>query len=133
MANGSTTVVRLRRRGGQVVQDCDVYMTGAVSQMYMGGWKLPASDWANPFTVKECGSNRQACEKYESWLRSERPDLIERLPELQGKVLGCWCKPEDCHGDVLVRLTAEHAGVRKGSPPLTEAEIRSPLGMPPAM
>lgn len=25
------------------------------------------------------------------------------LPELKGR-LGCWCKPEACHGDVLVEL-----------------------------
>jgi len=26
------------------------------------------------------------------------------LPELRGKVLGCWCAPKACHGDVLVSL-----------------------------
>jgi hypothetical protein len=26
------------------------------------------------------------------------------LPELKGKVLGCWCAPSACHGDVLMRL-----------------------------
>ncbi len=25
-------------------------------------------------------------------------------PELAGKVLGCWCAPHACHGDVLVRM-----------------------------
>lgn len=24
--------------------------------------------------------------------------------ELEGKNLGCWCKPEACHGDILVEL-----------------------------
>ena len=33
---------------------------------------------------------------------------MKRLPELKGKSLGCWCKPEACHGDVLVRLLAEY-------------------------
>ena len=31
--------------------------------------------------------------------------LLAALPELQGKVLGCWCAPLPCHGDVLVELT----------------------------
>ena len=26
------------------------------------------------------------------------------LEELEGKTLGCWCKPKTCHGDVLVEL-----------------------------
>ena len=29
---------------------------------------------------------------------------LARIQELEGKVLGCWCKPQDCHGDVLVEL-----------------------------
>jgi hypothetical protein len=32
------------------------------------------------------------------------PDLLARLPELRGKVLGCWCHPEQCHGDTLAEL-----------------------------
>ena len=30
--------------------------------------------------------------------------LNEALPELEGKILCCWCKPELCHVDVLVEL-----------------------------
>jgi hypothetical protein len=26
------------------------------------------------------------------------------LPELKGRVLGCWCAPLACHGDVLAQL-----------------------------
>ncbi len=36
------------------------------------------------------------------------PDLkaaIMALPE--DAVLGCWCKPKDCHGDIIVRLWYE--------------------------
>ena len=29
---------------------------------------------------------------------------MESLDELKDKVLGCWCHPELCHGDVLVEL-----------------------------
>lgn len=27
--------------------------------------------------------------------------------ELDGKRIGCWCKPTDCHGDVLVKIRHE--------------------------
>jgi hypothetical protein len=30
-----------------------------------------------------------------------------RLEFLRGKVLGCWCKPENCHGDVILKLLKE--------------------------
>ena len=26
------------------------------------------------------------------------------LDELKGKTLGCWCKPNNCHGDILIEL-----------------------------
>jgi hypothetical protein len=41
---------------------------------------------------------------YERYILEERPDLVERLPELKGKILACWCTPEPCHGDVLLSL-----------------------------
>lgn len=98
------SVVRIRRKNGRVAQGCDVYIGRA---MHMGGWHLPQSDWANPFTVKECGSNEEACRRYEEWIRNERQDLMDRLHELEGKTLGCWCKPAACHGDVLLKLLDE--------------------------
>ena len=90
------TVVRIRRNWkGEILQDCDVYIGRAV---HRGGWDLPCSDWNNPFP------RHIPLERYEKYLREERPDLMARLPELYGKRLGCWCKPELCHGDVLVYL-----------------------------
>lgn len=34
------------------------------------------------------------------------------LHAVQGKVLGCWCKPRDCHGDILVELVRERYGLK---------------------
>ena len=33
---------------------------------------------------------------------------MDAIPELNGKVLGCWCKPSACHGDILIKLFKEH-------------------------
>ncbi|SPN79294.1 Hypothetical protein ZAZAV_254 [Cedratvirus Zaza IHUMI] len=96
----STKVVKIARKNGQVVQGCDVYIGRAC---YMGGWQLPKSKWANPFSVKEYGSAEKAVEKFEEYLLSH-DDLMEDIGELKGKILGCWCKKkghEACHGDVL--------------------------------
>ena len=114
----ATKVVRIRRKKGEIVQDCEIYIG---RNMFMGGWKLHKSDWANPFTVKTCGTPEKACELYEKWLHNERPDLIARLGELQGRTLGCWCKPAACHGDVLARL-ADAQGLAKSNPKFTISE-----------
>lgn len=61
------------------------------------------SKWGNPFVIGKDGDRAEVLRKYEAWLRT-RPELLAALPELRGKVLGCWCAPEPCHGDVLSRL-----------------------------
>jgi hypothetical protein len=94
-----TSVVRIQRRHGAVVQDCDVYIGRQVSR---GGWNLPASKWANPYTIAQCGSAEKAIALYEAYLL-KNADLMASLGELRGKTLGCWCKPGPCHGDVLAK------------------------------
>lgn len=94
-------VVRLKRKNGKVVQGCDVYIG---RRCFMGGWELQHSKWANPFSVTQCGSAKVAVSKYREMIMT-RPDLLNDVKaELSGKVLGCWCKPGPCHGDVLVEL-----------------------------
>jgi hypothetical protein len=61
------------------------------------------SKWGNPFVVGKHGSREQVIERYERWVLADAT-LMAALPELRGKVLGCWCAPRACHGDVLVRL-----------------------------
>jgi hypothetical protein len=65
---------------------------------------LKASPWANPFKIKDGVSREEVMERYRAYLH-ERPDLLARVPELSGKVLACWCKPDLlCHGDILADL-----------------------------
>lgn len=90
----------------------------------MGGWRLAASIWGNPFPVKEYGLETSLA-YYQQYVRNS-PDLWHKLPELEGKVLGCWCcstpvsvptystSPiypditDCCHGLVLVRLLHQY-------------------------
>lgn len=58
------------------------------------------SKWGNPFLVGKHGTREEVISKYEMHIMS-RPDLIRDLEELRDKVLGCWCKPLPCHGDIL--------------------------------
>jgi hypothetical protein len=32
---------------------------------------------------------------------------MQSLDELEGKTLGCFCKPKPCHGDVLLELLSQ--------------------------
>ena len=66
---------------------------------------LPQSKWHNPFHAWM--HSRITCIKlYENYIR-ENVDLMAAIHELSDKALGCWCYPEPCHGDVLVRIYKE--------------------------
>jgi hypothetical protein len=62
--------------------------------------------WGNPFKIGKDGTREEVVAKYETWIR-KHPKLLSCLSELEGKILGCWCKPEACHGDVLIKLIEE--------------------------
>lgn len=66
---------------------------------------LPASKWQNPFHEYQYG--RSECIKmYEQHVRSNT-ELMAAIAELSDQALGCWCYPQDCHGDVLVKVYKE--------------------------
>jgi hypothetical protein len=69
--------------------------------------------WANPFKITDTCSREECIRKFEVYIREkiEREKLQGELLSLKGKVLGCWCKPEGCHGDVLLRLIEEYDGL----------------------
>ena len=53
----------------------------------MGGWNLKSSKWANPFTVKECGTVEVAIEKYRDYVLHNY-NLLKDLHELEGMDVG---------------------------------------------
>ena len=65
--------------------------------------------WGNPFKIGRDGTRDEVIRKYENWITAQLThdtELRSRLAELKGKVLGCWCAPHKCHGDVLIKLLA---------------------------
>lgn len=66
------------------------------------------SDWGNPFLLPEDGDRETVIDHYRQYLEW-RPSLLKRLGELKGKVLGCWCYPEKCHGNVLAEAINVHS------------------------
>ncbi len=94
-----TTVVRVNDPCGW-----DVYIGRANRFRH-----LKASVWANPFVVGRDGTRDEVIQKYRAHLLAN-PVLLERLPELRGKRLACWCAPQACHGDVLAEMAEAQRG-----------------------
>jgi hypothetical protein len=64
------------------------------------------SKWGNPFVIGKDGTREEVIVKYEKYIRANKK-LMAALPELKDKVLGCWCAPRSCHGDILIKLVRE--------------------------
>lgn len=59
------------------------------------------SPWGNPFVLGDDGNRREVITKYADYYLPHKPKLLEQMPTLRGKALGCWCAPQDCHGHIL--------------------------------
>lgn len=64
------------------------------------------SKWGNPFVIGKDGTRKEVIQKYEEYLRNNQ-ELMNQILELDGKVLGCWCSPLPCHGDVILKIIEE--------------------------
>jgi hypothetical protein len=72
------------------------------------------SKWGNPFSIGMDGNRQEVLEMYERWLNGEIeapkhhhwyvPPTKEEILTLKGKILGCFCKPKACHGDILLKI-----------------------------
>ena len=84
--------------------DRHIYIGRAINRPHLYCLK---SKWYNPFTMRQCKTRQEICEKYEEYIR--KSELYDQLEELDGKILGCWCVGEhnECHGLILIKLLNE--------------------------
>jgi hypothetical protein len=69
------------------------------------------SVYGNPFTFKDgttakfrVATREEAILRFEEWIQT-KPGLLALVrKELRNKILGCWCSPAPCHGEVLARI-----------------------------
>jgi hypothetical protein len=61
--------------------------------------------WGNPFKIGLDGDRAAVIERYRVEVL---PGLLPHVAQLQGKALGCWCWPQDCHAELLA--AAANAG-----------------------
>jgi hypothetical protein len=86
------------------------------NEVYIGratrnGWRK--SKWANPKRLPRDATPEQRDEAIEEYREHSLPGLRADLHELRDKDLLCWCAPEACHGDLLLKLAnADEAMMR---------------------
>ena len=65
------------------------------------------SKWQNPFHLQDYNNDRKVVvHKFRRHLLADE-ELMADILELDGKQLGCFCVPNECHGQVLLEVVAE--------------------------
>lgn len=85
-----------------------VFITNEKKEKIVFSYK--SSIWENPYTIKKYGSREEVLKLYEEYIRQkirDEPDIYD-IKSLDGKNLGCWCKPDGCHGDILLKIINEN-------------------------
>lgn len=88
--------------------------------VYIGRKANARYSFGNPFTHLDYGlgalrvkTRQESIDRFGTWLagttdtdvlQERRQWILDHLHELKDKVLGCYCAPLACHGDVLVKL-----------------------------
>lgn len=61
--------------------------------------------FGNPYDHNKLGITRdESIRMYRVWFHKRLTDpwFHGRVMELKGKILGCWCVPLPCHGNVII-------------------------------
>jgi ParB-like chromosome segregation protein Spo0J len=64
------------------------------------------SPFGNPYELPGDGDRDAVCDSFEIYF-ARKYSLHSQLSTLRGKVLGCWCYPERCHGEHLASQSKE--------------------------
>lgn len=87
-------------------EDPDNVYIGRRGIVFIDGVRYPPKDspFANPYKVTKDLVRNDSIGKYKEYIVGKLISGEIDLEQLRGKNLGCWCKPESCHGDVLIEL-----------------------------
>ena len=69
-------------------------LTITAGDVYIGR----GSPWGNPFKIGVDGNRNEVCDRFEAEIL---PNLD--VSSLRGKNLVCFCAPQRCHGDAILR------------------------------
>lgn len=94
------------------MENPDHVYIGRKGIVFIDNKRFPEKDslWCNPFKIGKDGSREEILDMYREYIEEkiEKECLGDELRSLKGKVLGCWCSPQPCHGDILVELINSH-------------------------
>jgi len=106
--NSQTTVVNI------ATDSCEVYIGRGIQKyahLLTEGIEPGVEGWlGNPHPIGDCKicskthTRLECIEKFKQDFHkkiADDPVFRKHLIGLKGKKLGCYCKPEDCHGDVI--------------------------------
>lgn len=91
-------------------------LVGTPDYVYIGRGSI----YGNPFSWQNgtgalvmVNDREEAISSYLKWINGEitleiNPPTIEQILALEGKTLGCFCRPEWCHGDILKEIIEDH-------------------------
>jgi hypothetical protein len=91
------------------MNDSDNIYIGRGGVVFIDGKRFPpsASEFANPYKIGKDGIREEVIEKYKVMIENKiksNYEFANKIKNLKGKNLGCWCKPESCHGDILLEI-----------------------------
>lgn len=72
-----------------------------------------AGPLGNPFRLGRDGTREEVIAKFEEYARNNKAILALIKGLKRDDILGCFCKPKPCHGDVIVKLWHELNPVRR--------------------
>lgn len=81
---------------------------------HMNNTEVGEDGWlGNPYRLEDGYTREEAIEKFKMDFAhriAEDKEFRERVRGLQGNILVCYCKPKDCHGDVIAEYVDKHRG-----------------------
>ncbi len=82
-----------------------VNITYDICDVYIGRSGIPdVGYFGNPYHIGVDGTREEVLFRYKEYfikrVRDDR-EFYKRVIDLKGKRLGCFCKPEACHGDII--------------------------------
>jgi len=88
-------------------RDMSFYVKGSKGSIWQNPYKV-AKQTGTKINNKKTYSIDESLQLYKSHIENN-DELIKQLPQLVGKTLGCWCKPNKCHGDILIELINKYS------------------------
>ena len=82
---------------------------GRKGVLIIDGERFPTENslFHNPYKIKDGEDREKVILKYKIYLLKKLKDdknFTKEFYKLKNKNLGCWCKPDSCHGDVIIDI-----------------------------